>query len=619
MFDSYKVAVKLSLVNGVSGGLSVLAGQFAAINKQAGHTQNNLTHIEQKLKNIKTLTLVGGAMAGAGFFGLSLLKGPYEEAKKLAQAKADFENLNLSTTNNQKVYGLAATLSHQRLGSTITDNIKLMQDLHTATGDLGKSLGLADAYTQFSIAAKVQNGGHDVDGLVSNSIKALEHRGDRVMQNKASTLYEMNRQSQVHFATKGRVSPSDYFQMSQTGKMAYTMADADFLYGPMAAMIQAKTGATAGTAQMTTMSSLVGGHMTKKAIGFLRGMGLWQDQESPLTKGLKNSVNNDPLVKKIIAANGDVAIQSGGLPDWAAHLAMSNTDKFTREILVPAIRKKYGMNMTDEQVGLLLTKEFNRNTADNLSFWVLNQQKVAKDSALINRSKGFGSAYKAYMKSPEGAEEAASAAWKNFLAVFGSIYLPQITKGLLSLASGLDTLATWATAHPNIFKGLIYAFAGLSTLVAVGGVLTLTTTALSSFGLIVGGGLAASVSGLVVAMLPFAGAIVAVGAALYGIKWLLDWSHETKPKTALEASNAARLKVADDAYAHERKRKWNDFSIDPIAKPSQKAIQVHSTIKIGEKTLIETVTTHFAKQASKPQSGISSFDASQMAPHPSFN
>jgi hypothetical protein len=362
MFEAYKIGVRVSLINHVSTGLLAMGKDFA-------RTHGEVTALERSIKSIQNTALKGGLMVGAAIGIGAMLKAPYEEAKKLAQAQADFNNLNLSALDNSRAFGTATNIAHKTLGTTITGNIKLIQDLHTATGDLNKSLGLSGAYSQFSVAARVQNGGNEVDGLVINSIKALEHRGDRLTQDPKALQNELNRQSQVFFATKGRVSPSDYFHMSQTGKMAYTLADADFLYGPMAAMIQSKTGATAGTAQMTTLSSLIGGHMTNKAKGFLRGMGLWEDQASPLTAGLKGSINSDPLVKKLVAAQGDVAIQSGGLPAWAASLAAGNTNAFMLQVLAPAIRKKYG-NMSDEQVGLLLTKQFNRNTADDLSYWI---------------------------------------------------------------------------------------------------------------------------------------------------------------------------------------------------------------------------------------------------------
>ena len=474
-FEAYTVAVRLTLINNVSAGLLGISRHIHQVDGEFAGAQKSAAALEARMLGIARLGMAGGALAGTGMMMLKSVKGAYEEAKKWAQSRADFENLNLSTIDNQRAYSQATNLAHQALGTTMAGNLKLIQDLHTATGDLNSSLALSGAYAQFSVAARVQNGGRDVENLVSNSIKALEHRGDRVMQDPAVRLQELARQSQVDFATKGRVSPSDYFHMSQTGKMAYTLASADFLYGPMAAMMSAKTGSTAGTQQMTTLSSLLGGHMTKKAIGFLRGLGLWEDQASPLTEKLKRDINSDPEVQKLLAATGDRLVQSGGLPAQLALLAAQDTNKFVLNVLAPAIRRKYGRNLTDDQLAMMYTQQFNRGTADDLSFWQLNQLKVAKDSSVINAAKSYSSAYEAYLKSPEGAEQAAEAAWRNLKTVVGSIYLPKVTDGLLGLAKSLDKLSAWTGAHPDFTKTLVGGFIALGTAMAIGGTVDIVT------------------------------------------------------------------------------------------------------------------------------------------------
>jgi hypothetical protein len=475
-FEAFAVAVKLQLVGNLSAGLLGISKNLQNAHMDAEKLKSSLTSIGKQLA-------VGGIMFAGGVALGSMFKAPYEEAKKLAQAQADFATLNLTAAQNQRVYAAAASNSHKILGSTITDNIKLIQDLHTATGNLEHSIADSTMFSEFATAVKFKNGGKNVDGLVNFAAKSLEHRGDKVMSNRAAFDDELSRMSKVYFGSNGRVSPADYFHFSQTGKMAYTMADADFLYGPMAAMINAKTGETAGTAQMTTMSSLIGGHMTKKAIGFMRGLGLWEDQESPLTKKFKNNINTDPAVQAIIAANGDKLIQSGGMPSWAATTAMANTDKFTREILVPRIRKKYG-NLSDEQIGLLLTQQFNRNTADDLSFWVLNQNKTAKDSAIFKKSMGFHQAYQNYLKSPEGAEAAAGAAWDNFLAITGSVYLPVATKALQKFAEWMDVAGQWAEKNQGMVKVFTGALAGLAVFLVSGGLINMTMAAARGFGLL---------------------------------------------------------------------------------------------------------------------------------------
>jgi hypothetical protein len=624
-FEAYKIGIKISLINHVSTGLGIMAGDFTKAERKALLLENRLKRIQ--LEGIKLKGVMGGMMFGAGAAGMMLLKGSYEEAKKLAQAQADFKNLNLSALDNSRVFGVATNLSHKTLGTTITNNIKLIQDLHTATGDLNKSLRLSGAYSQFSVAARVQNGGQDVDNLVLTSIKALEHRGDKVVQSPVALQQELHRQSQVFFATKGRVSPSDYFHLSQTGKMAYTLADSDFLYGPMAAMMQAKTGQTTGTAQMTTLSSLIGGHMTNKAKGFLRGMGLWDDQTSPLAKGLKDLINNDPLVKKLIAAQGDVSIQSGGLPAYAAAMAAGNTDKFTREILVPAIRKKYG-NLSDEQIGLMLTKQFNRNTADDLSFWVLNAQKVKKDTGIINKSNGFGGAYRSYLKTPEGAEEAAGAAWKNFLAMFGSVYLPVITKGLLKLAGVLNSLSIAVKHHPRLFKGIVIGLAGLAGALMFGRMVLFISAAFRGLAKAlaftrIGGlpgiaGLATRFVVLGAAMkiaFGWVSALALAGAAGYAVGGVINkhLSDGTKNSIGSFLVHGAALlgnKDAQDAIATQDKYTRSHAQVSGKIR--------HGDVYIDGKkagvVLTPHVTAQQSKAANRPQSGASFHDGSMSLP-----
>ena len=598
------------------------------MSRDFARTQGEVTALELKIKSLQNTALKGGLMVGASLGILAMLKAPYEEAKKLAQAQADFSNLNLSAIDNSRVFGQAANLSHQRLGSTITGNIKLIQDLHTATGDLGKSLGMSDAYTQFSVAARVQNGGKDVDGLVINSIKALEHRGDRVMQNPAVAAEELRRQSQVHFFSKGRVSPSDYFRMSQTGKMAYTLADADFLYGPMAAFMSAKTGATAGTAQMTMLSSLVGGHMTKKAIGFLRGMGLWEDQASPLTAGLRAQFDNDPLVKKLMLANGDQLVQAGGLPPALAKLAIGNTNTFTLSVLAPAIRRKYGANMSDEQVAMLITQNFNRNTADDLSFWILNQNKVAKDSKLIAGSKGFGGAYAAYMKSPGGAEEAASAAWKNFLAMFGSVYLPKITSALLGLARVLDSLAGSAQRHPMLWSAVANALGFVALGLGLRGGGLLLSAAFQGLGLAmafssVGGaagiskiGLALSSSAIGLSAIGKAAGLFMAAYAGWKVGGLLNDAINDKVKKNTGYGSLGEW-TYDAIHQGTFDPKQNDGR---FVKPAGRS----ASGKIGDIYLDgEKVGKHVARHVttgiSRPLAGVSGVDTGMFMLHPSMN
>jgi hypothetical protein len=221
-FDSYAVAIKLSLVNEVSKGIAAITTDFGALNSVVSNAQGKLGELHGQLANIQKMGTIGGGVAALGFGGLDLLKGPYEEAKKLAQAKTDFENLNLSAYDNSTAYAHAAAMSHKLLGTNITDNIKQINDLHTAFGDLHHALKSSDDYAKYVFAAKVANGGHEVAGLANDSVKALEQRGGKVINDDDTFKDELRRQSQVYFGSKGKVSGKDFFAASQTGGMAYS-------------------------------------------------------------------------------------------------------------------------------------------------------------------------------------------------------------------------------------------------------------------------------------------------------------------------------------------------------------------------------------------------------------
>ncbi|MBU9629931.1 hypothetical protein KTE60_11610 [Burkholderia multivorans] len=479
MFEAFKIGVRISLINSASLGLAALSKDFLRTEAQASLLQKRIDSIQKQAKK-------GALMLGMSAGIVGALKVPYEEAKKLRMEQEKFQTLNLSSADNAKVFATAQTLAHKNLGATIADNIALITDLHTATGDLGKALSLSDAYNRFAIAAKIQNDGKNVDGLVYNSVKALEHRGDKVMQNPTELAKELAMQSQVYFATRGRVSANDYFHASQTGKIAYQLASPEYLYGAFAALISAKTGSTAGTTLMTFNSSLIGGHMDKKAKGFLSGLGLWDTKISPEALAIQRAVNKalkgDPEMRKALRAQHIETPVTGGLSPANAKLASQRPDLFIHDVLVPAMRRKYG-NLDEEQLAILVAQHFNRATGDFIGSNITSAQKNAKDTAIFRKADDFSGAYQQYIKSPEGAEVAADAAWKNFLAVFGSVYLPTITNGLLKIAGGLDRFGQFVERHKTLFKiladGLILLAGGL----AINGAVLLLTAALRGFGL----------------------------------------------------------------------------------------------------------------------------------------
>ncbi|MBX9901255.1 MAG: hypothetical protein K2Y28_10795 [Burkholderiaceae bacterium] len=641
MFDAYKVAVKLSLVNHVSTGLLAIAGQMSVLHRSSMQVQGSLTGIEQKLHKIKTLGLIGGGLAAVGFGSLSLLKGPYEEAKKLAQAKANFETLNLSSGENQEAFAKAAAQSQKILGTNITENVKAIHDLHTAFGDLHHAIGSADTFAKFSFVAKIMNGGKPVEGLVYSAAKALEHRGGKVMNDNLAFQSELDLMQRVYLGSRGKVNPNEFFHASQTGKLAYTLMSKEELYGPFAAFMQAKTGTTAGTAQMTFASSFIGGHMTNKAKGFLADLGLWQEGASKKRLEIMQDITKSmsPEQRKSM---GMLTPTSGGLKDEYVGLAVGSTSKFVQDVLVPAIRKKYGMDMSDEKMATMLMSNFNRNTSDVMGEYIVNALKFRKDTAIFNSSKGGDSAYEHYLKSPLGAEEASAEAWRNLTTVIGSVYLPKITQGLLSLAGSLTKLSGWLDAHPNLTKTLVWGFTALAGAMAFGGTVLLLTAGVKGLGLAFGllrsplvglitGGSSFGAIGTALGLLasPIGIAVLAIGtiaAACYAFRPLTQREIDavkTDGGARLTASAQARLITEKDRLAAlDKDFKRRDAGLIQsipsfIAKkqvttvgaaPSNAPLAFKVENKFDMHGLTTKITQMQAKSIAGPQVGSSQFD-----------
>jgi hypothetical protein len=326
---------------------------------------------------------------------------------------------------------------------------------------------------------------------------------------------------------------------------------------------------------------------------------------------------------------------------------------------VPLIRERFGMDMTDEQIALMVAKKFNRSTGNFLGTQITMASKLAKDTAIINKTMGVGDAYQHYMKSPQGAEEAAGAAWKNFLAVFGSVYLPAITSGLLKLAGALDSLGQWVNKNQGLVKLLVGAFAVLAGGLMIKGAVLLLGAAFRGLGLSLAmgavGGLPAIVTGLGVAM----GALLSpIGLVIAAIALLAATAYAFRPLSQGEVDKAkmeggARLtpsalarskamgwmppavtsgvgpkitgfKESENGYYAKRQlaalRAKDKSTMDAfIAPAASRPIQVSTAVSMDGFKVASIVTTHQSKEVSRPQLGTGRFDFGLMPLSPGMN
>lgn len=452
-----------------------ISGRFAGVNRDA-------EMFRSKLETIGKMTLAGGALVGVGYVITKGLDATIKAANDLVKAQNDFKTLNLTAQENASVNSSAQIVSHQVLGTTIAGNIRLIQDLHTALGDLHHSIELAPMFAKYESTIRMALGEHATDGMVNAAARALEHRGGNVVNNPKEFQKELEWMSQVQLASKGRVNPKDFLSASQSGKMAYTLLDPKYLYGGFAGLMSMNGGFQSGTALMTSFSSLIGGHMDKKAKGFLADIGMYSEGVSKARmKLMANAMKGMSLKEKSIYMKslGGESLLSGGLS--AEYVKMfANPDQLAA-VMASKIRARFGKNLTDTEVAEIMAKNFNRNTGNFLGQHVLNATKFAKDSAIFRHAQDFNSAYDTYLNSPDGAAAALSASWMNVKAVLGIELIPTLTNVTLGLAHFMDKVSKFAEDNPWATKIAIYsatAVAGLALL--SGGILLLGATIMAA-------------------------------------------------------------------------------------------------------------------------------------------
>ena len=511
--EAYKVAVRLSLTENVTAGLIGLTRHFATAENSAARLRNQLTSIGK-------MTAVGGGLMAIGFGLTKGLDAALKSAKDVARAQADFKTLNLNATEMAEVNAKAMEQTHKTLGSTIAGNIRLIQDLHTAFGDLHHAIEFAPQFTRYETVVKAALGERAADGAVNAMARALEHRGGKVVNDPKEFQKELAMATQVQLATRNRVGPKDYLTASQTGKGAYTLLSPEYLYGQFAGLMSMNGGNQSGTALMTTFSSLIGGHMDKKAKGFLADIGMYDEGVS------KKRINLMQAAMKGMSADekriymqslGGESLLSGGLKSQYAAL-FANPDQLA-DVMAQKIRARYGKNLTDEQVAEMIYKNFNRNTGNFIGQHILNRTKFAKDTAIFRHAQDYNAAYDTYMNSPDGAALALSNSWTNLKAVLGLKLLPIVTKLTIGLAKLFDKMSEFAEKHPTLTKMATYAIAAAAGLTTIAGAVTLLGAAIMAARVVSSLGVVSSLVGVLGGPLVWAAMAAAAAVVLIYTNW----------------------------------------------------------------------------------------------------
>lgn len=592
-FEAYKVAVRLSLIDGVSSGLVGIVGQFHNFNKRLDESNRKVSDLERSLARLGKMTLAGGAMAAVGGFGLSMLGGPIAAAKEYETAYARFKTLNLGAeVNNQADEFARGTKSFAVSSSGLMETLRESVGMF---GDIGIAKKIAPMIAELNAANQGLFGGKvgSIDSRATQSImRFIDMRG--LTNNEADFRRGLDLAQKLVTGSGGAIKFGDLESFAKRGGTAFkAMSDDGLLY--MATVMQEMGGASAGTGLMSAYQNLVAGRTTKKAMAALQDLGL--AKLGYIDHGL---VGGKPYRTLQISDMQDRDLLRENFPLWV----MKN--------VIPALEKK-GINDVGAQAAVVNDILSNR-TGSSLGVNFATQfLQTLRDKKLTENAMGAQGTIDIYKNSPAGKMANLQANWKNLLLELGENILPIAIKGVEGLNSVIRAFIKFSREFPTLTKWLTIGFGVLSGIVAAGGVLMLATAGFRALGMV----LAFTKVGGAVGLGLMAIKLGAVGVALYGLFKLAEWAdnkrQENKPFIDAQAAHESVVSTGGQNRRDDPTRYQTGAGIAQRQK-MQQAINNTIVMPNGE-VLARVVTSAQSREMSRPSTGPSRFDSS-MSPVP---
>jgi len=589
MFEAYSIAVRISVVNQVSSALMAMSKQFSALHGQA-------TDFQKRLDKIKLTMLQGGALLGAGAFGLKLFDGAVKSADEYYHQLAILKNVGMSQVEVAQSVQKAWETTHEVMSSRASENIKTLLELRSAFGEGKYAEALSILPTVQRMGAVMQSiTGASQDRIGFDMVKAIEF-GTKGALTQENVNRQAEMMSKAIIAMNGTVTVADFHQALKYSRAFAPYLSDDFKYNYLPTLIQEfKTGrggaSGAGNVIASTGAIVLGQMIPKDLIGNWVAAGLVDP---------KKIVNNphDRTKSKILP--GGVVGQS----------EFNNPELWAVKYVKPAIERLEKTQHIDElSAYYALTK--NRIGAFGLQTFVNKAVQFQRDRDLIQRAPDSSQAYKNLAKTdPELAKRQLDAQWENLKVRLAYDVMPKLLQAFEWLTPKLSALVNFMEQHQTAVTAFVSAFLGLSTLTAVAGSILLVKGAFSALSLALSltkfGGLGFAVSAL---LSPIGLAVFAIGtfaAAIYAFRPLskeeID-SYKDHGGAKLTPSAQARVDRGElngfDAKAVPFKRKTG-FAALPVdtvgpARTSSSGM-VNITINIDGRKVAQAVTPYMSER-----------------------
>ncbi|MBX9298232.1 hypothetical protein K5M33_14085 [Chromobacterium vaccinii] len=456
-FESYSVAVKISLLNEVSSGLRLLSSDLA-------RSQKGVDQLQGKLDKLRDFAKSGALAIGVGAGITLMFKQPLEDARKLQTEIARFSTLGFGDNVNRQAQQFA--LGMKTFGTSLTDNMTLLSDAMAVFKDLHHAEFAAPIMARMKFANETlygKAGGEANERKFMDLLKVIELRG--------GTLSEKVFAEQADFAQKvitgsrNRVDASQMLQALKTGGLALTRRSNEAFYLGAEPLIQEFGGSRYGTGTMSLYQNLV------------QMRGTITSQQEMFRLGLLNPamVQFNKLGKLKKAKAG--AFIGSNILEERGELA------FLKEVLLPAF-KRHGIT-GDEAIIRELGMILSNRTGSALLGRIYQQMPTLERQIQANKSAmGIGQSEKAARGTVNGQMLELHKQWNTLMTQLGVSILPSAISVLKEVNSFLSVTNELMKKDGDGIKALTKDLFILGPALMIGGTIQLTSRAMGGLGLI---------------------------------------------------------------------------------------------------------------------------------------
>lgn len=471
-FETYSVAVKLSLINHVSSGLML-------ISKNLHSTGQDVDLLNSKLMSIGKQASLGVGMFAGGLGIANLFKGPLTDVIKYQTETAKLYQQGLGTA--QVADALKFSEANKIIGTSLLDRVKMFTDAQGSFRESG--LGGFEALAAAKVMAPVMAKYQVASGLLADGSQGMAHAQFMNLNKTVELMGGLTDAAKAAQITDGvfktvqssgrMVSERDLKMFMSYGGVSVAALTPKTIFAGLEPIIGALGGSGVATGLMTAysrthgMQALTPSIMTNEALR----LGIWDADKVTRTKG-----------------GGARFLHGSPMAPELAKLMDTDTIGFSQKMM--EIYTRNGITaLTD--MGRENNILFGR-TGGKIYTQIMQQMPVLLHSEqAYDKAQGIDQVIETNKKSPMMATLAMSKAMDDLGLAIGKNVLPTF----IPMVNGLTSMAQELGKHPVLLKKVTYAFVGLSAVLVGGGLVNMIGASARGFGLLysflgAGGGVA---------------------------------------------------------------------------------------------------------------------------------